>query len=198
MTKETQCNKNEDAEKQVACQTENDSVGACERPCPSREAVDAIIRKRVYGAIGIGFVPVPLVDFLGLSALQLELIRSLAKAYGVEFKKERAKSIISALCGGFLTTAGVPLAASVFKSIPVIGPVAGAASISIMGGASTYALGWVFDRHFRKGGNLVDFDAEEAKAYFKTKVDEGKTFIDKMKKKVTKEAPDKEETASAV
>ena len=56
--------------------------------------MDAIIRKRVYGAVGIGFVPVPLVDFLGLSALQIELIHALAKAHGVEFKKERVKSII--------------------------------------------------------------------------------------------------------
>ena len=160
----------------------------CECPCPSVASVDAIIRKRVYAAIGIGFVPVPLVDFLGLTALQLELIHSLAKAYGVEFKKERVKSIISSLCGGLLTTASVPLAASLLKSIPVIGITAGAATISIMGGATTYALGWVFDRHFRKGGNLIDFDADEAKTYFKEKVEEGKTFIGKMKKKVKKDA----------
>ena len=57
-----------------------------------------------------------------------------------------------------------------------------------MGGTTTYALGWVFDRHFRKGGNLVDFDAEEAKTYFKEKVEEGKTIIGKIKKKVKKEA----------
>ena len=83
---------------------------------------------------------------------------------------------------------GVPLAASLFKSIPVIGITAGAATISIMGGSTTYALGWVFDRHFRKGGCLIDFDAEEAKTYFKEKVEEGKNFVGKLKKKVKKEA----------
>lgn len=198
MMKDTLENKVDGAEDQVACQADAASeTETCERACPSEEVVDAIIRKRVYGAIGIGFVPVPLVDFLGLTALQLELIHALSKAYGVEFKKERVKSIISSLCGGILTTASVPLAASLLKSIPVIGFTAGAASISIMGGTTTYALGWVFDRHFRKGGNLIDFNAEEAKTYFKDKVEEGKTFIGKIKKKVKKEAAETTDEAPA-
>ena len=185
--KDTLENKVDGVEDQAAAQAETETV-TCERPCPTEEVVDAIIRKRVYGAIGVGFIPVPLVDFLGLTALQIEMIHTLAKAHGVEFKKERVKSIISSLCGGLLTTASVPLAASLLKSIPVIGITAGAATISIMGGSTTYALGWVFDRHFRKGGCLIDFDADEAKAYFKEKVEEGKNLVGKLKKKVKKEA----------
>jgi len=194
MTKETLDATIDGVEEPTACQSE-EAQSCCSGP--SEEVVDAIIRKRVYGAIGIGFVPVPIVDFLGLTALQLEMIHTLSKAYGLEFKKERVKSIISSLCGGLLTTASVPLAASLLKSIPVIGFTAGAASISIMGGATTYALGWVFDRHFRKGGTLMDFDAAEAKVYFKAKVEEGKSFVGKMKNKLKKEpaaqdAPKKE------
>ena len=184
MMKDTLENKVDGVEDQAAVQAETET---CERPCPTEEVADAIIRKRVYGAIGIGFIPVPLVDFLGLTALQIEMIHTLAKAHGVEFKKERVKSIISSLCGSLLTTASVPLAASLLKSIPVIGTTAGAATISIMGGSTTYALGWVFDRHFRKGGCLIDFDAEEAKTYFKEKVEEGKNFVGKLKKKIKKE-----------
>lgn len=160
---------------------------ATARACPDEAAIAALIRKRVYAAIGVGFVPLPVVDFLGLSAVQLELIHELAKAHGVEFRKERVKSIISSLCGGALTTVSVPLAASLLKSIPFIGLTAGAATISIMGGASTYALGCVFDRHFRNGGSLVDFDADEAKAYFKNKVEEGKELVGKIRKKAKKD-----------
>lgn len=189
MMKDTLENKIDGVEDQAASQAEAEAE-TCQCPCPSVETVDAIIRKRVYGAIGIGFVPVPLVDFLGLTAIQIELIHALAKAYGVEFKKERVKSIISSLCGSLLTTASVPLAASLLKSIPVIGITAGAATISIMGGSTTYALGWVFDRHFRKGGCLIDFDAEEAKTYFKEKVEEGKNLVGKLKKKIKKDASD--------
>ena len=82
MMKDTLENKVDGVEDQAAVQAET-----CERPCPTEEIADAIIRKRVYGAIGIGFIPVPLVDFLGLTALQIEMIHALAKAHGVEFKK---------------------------------------------------------------------------------------------------------------
>ena len=66
-----------------------------------------------------------------------------------------------------------------------------------MGGATTYALGYVFDRHFRNGGSLVDFDANEAKTYFKTKVEEGKEFVGKVRKKVKKDKPEAEPEAAA-
>lgn len=166
--------------------TEASEVTSCK--CPGETEIDAIIRKRVYAAIGVGFVPLPLIDFAALTAIQLELIHALSKAHGVEFKKERVKSIISSLCGGALTTASVPLAASLLKCIPVIGTTAGVATISIMGGTATYALGWVFDRHFRNGGTLKNFDTQEAKAYFKTKMEEGKGLVTKMKSKIKKDS----------
>lgn len=170
---------------QAAPANDGAGQGACEKGAPPCEAaVEALIRKRVYAAVAIGFVPVPLVDFLGLSALQLEMIHALAGLHGVEFKKECAKSIISSLCGGALTTASVPLAASIFKSIPVIGFAAGATTISIMGGAATYALGCVFDRHFRKGGTLLNFDMQESKAYFKSRLEEGKALAGRLKRAV--------------
>lgn len=150
-------------------------------PMPSTCEVDAIIRKRVYAAIGVGFVPVPLVDLAALTAVQLELIHALTQAYSVEFKKERVKSILSSLGGSVLSVATVPLFASLFKSLPIIGTTTGAATVSIIGGASTYAIGKVFDRHFRKGGNLLNFDMQDAKVYFKTKLEEGKGVVAKMK-----------------
>lgn len=176
-------------EEQVVVENSAENTEKTEdRVLPSTCEVDAIIRKRVYAAIGIGFVPVPLVDLVGITAVQLEMIHALAKAYNVEFKKERVKSILSSLCGSVVTVAAVPVLASLFKSIPVIGSTTGAATISITGGATTYAVGWVFDRHFRKGGNLVNFDTQEAKEYFKTKMSEGKSLVSKMKSKTKKDA----------
>lgn len=164
---------------------------------PSACEIDALIRKRVYAAIGIGFVPVPLVDLAGLTAVQLELIHALTKAYGLEFRKERAKSIVASLGSGIVSVAAVPLFASLFKSLPVVGMTAGGATISIVGGASTYAIGKVFDRHFRKGGNLLNFDAQGAKEYFKTKLDEGKGVVAKMKPGRKADAAQPEAEASA-
>lgn len=142
---------------------------------------EAIIRKRVYAAMGVGLVPIPLVDLAGLTAVQMEMIYALTKAYGIEFKTKRVRSIVASLCGSFLSVASVPFFASLFKSIPIIGSTTGAAANSIIGGASTYALGCVFERHFRGGGNLMDFDVQGTKQYFKDKLEEGKEFVAKMK-----------------
>ncbi len=174
---------NEAAEQPVAGEPMENTAEEAAKVMPCEHEVDAIIRKRVYAAVGLGFVPVPLVDLAGLTAIQLEMVYALSKAYGVEFKKERVKSIISSLCGSVVTVAAVPMLASLFKCIPVIGTTAGAATLSITGGATTYALGWVFDRHFKKGGNLVNFDTDEAKSYFKTKMEEGKALVSKMNPK---------------
>ncbi|XPV77544.1 MAG: YcjF family protein [Desulfovibrio sp.] len=135
-----------------------------EAPCQCD--MDALIRKYTYGAVGIGFIPVPLVDLAGLTALQLAMVGHLAKHHGVEFKKERTKSIITALCGGSLTVLSVPLLGSLFKAIPVVGQTMGATTISITGAATTYAIGCVFDQHFKDGGNLITMKAGDMKESF--------------------------------
>ena len=157
-----------------------ETVVDAEQVTPSPETVDEIIRKRVYAAVAMGFVPLPLVDLAGLTAIQLEMLHALCKVHNIPFKRQWVKSSISALCGGGVTVVAVPLLSSLLKSIPVIGVPTGAATISMSGAASTYALGRVFDRHFRNGGTLTNFDAEKSKAYFAEKVEEGKAFIKKM------------------
>ena len=94
-------------------------------------------------------------------------------------------------CGSALTVAAVPVLSSLFKSVPVVGTSLGAATISLSGAASTYALGYVFDKHFRNGGTLGDFKAENFKAYYQEKKEEGKAFASKlMHKKADKTGKD--------
>lgn len=148
---------------------------------PAPEAINDLIRKRVYAAVGMGFVPLPLVDLAGLTAIQVEMLHALCKMHGIAFQKQWIKSAISSLCGSGVTVAAVPMVSSLLKAIPVIGLTTSAATISMSGAATTYALGRVFDRHFRNGGTLKDFDCEKSRAYFAEKVEEGKAFIQKMK-----------------
>lgn len=63
---------------------------------------------------------------------------------------------------------------------------------------TTYALAGFLTATSGKGGCLIDFDAEEAKTYFKKKVEEGKNFVGKLKKKIKKETAEApaEETAT--
>lgn len=142
--------------------------------------VDQIVRRHVYGAIALGLVPVPIIDVVGLTELQLNLVNSLSKTYGVDFQSNLVKPIIGSLVGGVLPVAVTPIFASLIKAVPVIGYTAGAASLSLLGGAATYAIGRVFAKHFASGGTIHTFDAEAAKAAFREEFESGKKVAGSM------------------
>ncbi|MBN2686033.1 MAG: DUF697 domain-containing protein [Pontiellaceae bacterium] len=151
-----------------------------QKTAPDAEQVEAILRKHIYGAMGVGLVPIPLVDFIGFSAIELNLIRALSKEYNVPFKVTEAKEIICALIGGGAGVAGTTLLASLVKFIPFIGTTTGTLSATIIGGAVTYATGRLIIRHYDKGGSLDDFNTDEAKEAFGEVVAEGKVVAAKI------------------
>lgn len=155
----------------------------------SEAEVDSIITKSVYASVAVGLVPIPVVDFVGMTAIQLKMLHSLAEAYGVEFSENRGKAIIGSLISGFLPLTLLRPVASFIKVIPVIGQTTGAVTMSILGGASTYAVGRVFSQHFASGGTFLDLDTSKVKDKFKHYFDEGKKAAAEMKDKV---APEKE------
>jgi len=170
-----------------------------EAPLVSQDEIDALIRKRVYGAMALGLAPVAVLDLVGLFAIQVELVNALAKKYDVPFSKDRAKNLIGSLLGSALPVALGPAVFSLLKAIPLIGMTAGAATMTIMGGASTYAMGRVFNRHFATGGNLIDMDAVKVKESFRSYYNEGKQYVKGLRKKPaeTAEATQTEDAASA-
>ena len=50
-----------------------------------------MIKNHMYGAMGIGLIPLPVVDFLALTGIQIRLLYKLSKFYGVDFSKDKAK-----------------------------------------------------------------------------------------------------------
>lgn len=148
-----------------------------------QDEIDALIRKRVYGAMALGLAPVPMLDLVGLFGIQIEMVNAMAKKYGVPFSKDKTRNIIGSLLGSALPVALGPVAFSLLKAIPLIGMTAGAATMTIMGGASTYAVGRVFSRHFASGGTLLDMDAEKVKESFRSYYNEGKQYVKGLRKK---------------
>lgn len=163
---------------------EADQTAKMESKVPEipKHEIDEIIRKRVYAAMAVGMVPIPLLDLAGMSAIQIEMVHALAKKYGVPFRPSLVKAIVGSLLGGFLPVAFAPAVASLSKFIPVIGWTASGVSMSLIGGAITYALGNVFGSHFESGGVLLDFDVKKWRNVFKSKVEEGKMVVARMKK----------------
>ena len=140
-----------------------------------------IIKNHVIGVMGASLVPIPLFDLVALTGVQIKMLHSLTKLYEVPFSKNLGKSLIVSLLGGIMPTSAAMTLASFAKAVPGLGTATGIISVSVLGGATTYAIGSVFMQHFESGGTLLDFDPKKMREYFAGKLEEGKEVAAKLK-----------------
>lgn len=144
-----------------------------------------IVKKNMLWSGGAGLLPVPLLEFVTISGLQVKLIKELSDHYGVPFRQDLAKSIVLSLVGslGGMKIAQV-LATSSLRAVPVVGPMISALSLPAMSAGVAYAVGKVFIAHYETGGTLLSFDADKMKGHFKAMYDEGVKKAGGLKDKV--------------
>jgi len=157
---------------------------------------ETIIRNHVLWSMGASFmIPIPIADIFAVGALQLDMIRQLCRVYNVNFAETQGKAVVSALTSSTLAKAG---ARSLIKIIPGVGQLVGGVATSIFNGASTYALGEVFKKHFESGGTILDFDVERLRKFYHEKFEKGKKVAEQWKQeKATPAPPTPEEPAKA-
>ncbi|MBK9337034.1 MAG: DUF697 domain-containing protein [Lewinellaceae bacterium] len=137
---------------------------------------DEIIKNHVGFSMGAALVPFPGADLLAVSAVQLNMLRQLAKLYNIGFLDTLGKNVISAVAGSGVARLG----ASLVKAIPGVGTVVGSLSMPALSGASTYALGQVVARHFQKGGTLHDLDFPNARQEYTKEMDSAKKMVEEI------------------
>ena len=142
----------------------------------SEQAV-AIVNKYIKGSVAIGLLPFPLVDTVAISAAQLKMLHSLAGVYELEFSDSKGKSVLASLLGGIVPLSMKTSLFSLCKGIPVLGQTVGLLGMSVMAGASTYAVGHVFIQHFDSGGTLLDFEPEKMREYYQQQLKCGKEVV---------------------
>lgn len=146
-----------------------------------------IIKKHVLISMGVGALPIPFVDVAALTATQLSMTSKLAAHHNVQFSNDLGKSIIVSLVGSVGSKALVMgTIGSMIKFIPIVGTALGAVTFPAFAGATTYAIGQVFDKHFAGGGTMLDLKPSDMKTYFAEELYKGKEFAGKVKKTVTK------------
>jgi uncharacterized protein (DUF697 family) len=131
--------------------------------------------------MGGGLIPLPLLDVAAVTFVQLDMLEQLARLYDVEYTESIGRSFITALAGTTLTK----LAASAVKAIPGVGSLVGGLSMSLLSGASTYALGQVAASQLSKGSSLLNLDLEWARQAYQEAYEQGKNVaarLDKDKK----------------
>jgi uncharacterized protein (DUF697 family) len=152
-----------------------------------RQQADEIVKNQVFWAAGAGFLPIPVVDFAVVTAVQLNLVKRLAALYELEWDPNRGKALVTALVSSGAATMG----AGALKAIPIVGSLVGGVSMAALAGATTYATGRVFTEHFERGGTLADFDLETAKDLYTKELENGRKLVeDYVGGKKTKPAND--------
>jgi len=148
---------------------------------------DTVIRNHVIWSMGAGMIPILIADIFAVSALQLDMIRQLTRIYDIDFEETQGKALVTSLTSSALARIG---AGSVIKLIPGLGSFIGGATVSIFAGASTYALGEVFKKHFASGGTILDFDPDRLRKMYKEKFEKGKKVAKQWEKAARKNTGD--------
>ncbi len=141
------------------------------------DRANEIIKNHVLLSMGAGLIPIFALDLIAVTGIQMDMLRQLSKLYEVSYSDNSGKSFVSALTGSSLARIG----ASAIKAIPGFGTIFGGVSMAALSGASTYAVGQVFNSHFKEGGDLSDFDPLSAKSQYKTEMEKGKDLANQWK-----------------
>jgi uncharacterized protein (DUF697 family) len=137
---------------------------------------DRTIARHVTASVGAGFIPVPIVDFAAVTAVQLDMVYRLCKMYDVDFSKEAARTAIVTLIGASMPGLQARFFSSGLKLIPGVGTIVSMFATPTVSGAATYAVGRVFVQHLETGGSLLTFDASKMKDQFERALQHGKNM----------------------
>jgi uncharacterized protein (DUF697 family) len=142
-----------------------------------RAIADNVVKTHIVAGMALGFLPFPLLDMVASSGVQANLLRNLCKHYEVDFDEQASKCALSSMVRGSLPVLAVLSLSSITKLIPGIGTLGGGISMTILVGATVYATGQVFIRHFEAGGSLQNFNNKHWQAFFQQQFEEGKAFV---------------------
>ena len=143
---------------------------------------DRIVRENMLWATGGGLIPVPMLDMIAITAVELKMLKELSSLYELPFREDQVKSILTSLLAGVGAPAlGAAITASLLKTIPILGVLSGAIAVPGAAAALTYAVGKVFVQHFASGGTFLDFDPKKVREHFARQFEEGKLVAAKTK-----------------
>ncbi|KPA09297.1 GTPase domain-containing protein [Candidatus Magnetomorum sp. HK-1] len=147
-----------------------------------KSKIDDILLDGVMKSMGTSLIPVPILDCVALSSVQLRMIKELANEYGVSYSKLSTKRILSVMIGNSIRHSLILPVSSLLKTLPGIGTSIGTVSMAVSGGAATYSIGKVFDHHFQQGGDFGKFDANKFKEQFELYLKEGIEIAKNLRK----------------
>jgi uncharacterized protein (DUF697 family) len=140
-----------------------------------------IIRRYMLLAMGCGLIPSAVVDMAAVTALEVQMIHELAHEYAMAFPRSLVGyKILISILGSIGPVYLSNRLKSTVKLIPAVGHAASASLLVIVNGASMYAVGKVFQRHFESGGVFLSMDNALVRRFFKEKYEEGRELASNL------------------
>ena len=180
MKKKTVRNAREDSTLAADADTDTQEKEIANAENGREDRLEKLAKNHILASMGVGLIPIPIVDLVALTGIQLTMLKKISAEYDIPFRQDLGKSLITSLTGGFLSVfVGVNLA-SFIKWVPLVGQTAGAVTMPVLAGASTYAIHKVFVQHFESGGTFLDMDPSRVKDYFAEQFKKGKEVADDL------------------
>jgi uncharacterized protein (DUF697 family) len=146
-----------------------------------RQQGQQVVRQNALWAMGAGAVPLPFIDVLGITAVQLRMVKQLCAVYGTGFDERAAKHVITSLMASLGSIAvGIGLTGSLLKTVPFVGQALGAVGVSITAGAAVQATGKVLLHHFQGGGTLQSLDTAHLSGYLREEFEKAKASLEEL------------------
>ncbi len=147
---------------------ESRSPDATEACLQARRAVAVKLAERfAFWSGAAGLIPVPFVDLAAVGGVQIQMLRRISQIYGVPFSENQGKALIASLVGSIIPASSGVGAASLFKSVPVVGMAISGLVMPVLSAGATYAIGMAFIEHFTSGGSLLDFNPRDYRDFIK-------------------------------
>ena len=140
---------------------------------------DLIITRHVIAGMAAGVIPLPILfDIAAVSAIEVNMIARLAKAYSVPVPQRHvvAKVLVS-LAGGIAPAYLSAKSTQLITGFPLAGRFIFVAGLSLWSGVSVYAVGKVFQEHFESGGTFLSRDSSVIRAFFDEKKAEARIRV---------------------
>lgn len=126
----------------------------------------AMVQSYVGWASAAGLLPIPVLDVSAVLGIQIAMLKSIARVYGVPFNRSMVKPLLVSLVNAGSACVLAAPAASLVKFVPFVGSALGMLTLPTLSSASCYATGRVFIAHFESGGTFLDFDPASARAFY--------------------------------
>ena len=142
---------------------------------------NSIVNKYTLIAAGVGVIPSPMVNSVGIAVLEIAMIDELAKNYNFGFPTKPALvkafiSLVSSIGPIYLAMKSK----SAVSAVPIIGSFMSASIYSITGAISVFAVGKIFQRHFESGGVTLSMDNAFLRKIFKEEFEAGKEKLPEL------------------